>query len=100
MFLHYSPDLLSSFDGLAGEEGYPGEAEILVHGEHPHSQQVGLTQVVDEAANVAKESRIDTVNISHLHEIMTRERTVYEDGRNEVQVKTFCFFPQRWFLLL
>ncbi|KAI3371904.1 hypothetical protein L3Q82_006690 [Scortum barcoo] len=58
---HHSPYLLSSFDGAAGEEGYPGEAEVLVHGEHPHSQHVGLTQMVDEAADVAKESRIDTV---------------------------------------
>lgn len=73
MFIHYSPYLFSSFDGLAGEEGYPGEAEILVHGEHPHSQQVGLTQVVDEAADVTKESRIDTVYVSHLHEMMTRD---------------------------
>lgn len=74
LFFHHSPYLVSSFDGPAGEEGYPGEAQILVHGEHPHSQQVGLTQMVDEAANVAKESRIDTVYISHLDKMKTKKR--------------------------
>lgn len=44
-----------------------------MHGEHPHSQQVGLTQVVDEAADVAKESRINAMHVSHLHKMMNKE---------------------------
>lgn len=44
-----------------------------MHGEHPHSQQVGLTQVVDEAADVAKESGIDAVCVSHLNKMMTKK---------------------------
>lgn len=37
-----------------------------MHGEHPHSQNVGLTQVVDESADVAVKPAINTVNIPHL----------------------------------
>ena len=44
-----------------------------MHGEHPHSQQVGLTQMVDEAADVAKESCVNTVHISHLHKMMSKK---------------------------
>lgn len=67
MFLQHSPYLVSGFDGPTREEGYPREAQVLMHGEHLHSQQVGLTQVVDEAANVSEKSGIDTVYIFHLH---------------------------------
>lgn len=61
------PDLLSGSDGPAGEEGDAGEAQVLVGGEDPHSQQVGFAQVVDEAADVAVESGVDAVNVSNLH---------------------------------
>lgn len=39
-----------------------------MHGEHSHSQQVRITQVVNESANVAKQPGIDAVCISHLLE--------------------------------
>lgn len=38
-----------------------------MHGEHPHSQQVGITQMVDEAADVAKKSCIDAVCVTYLY---------------------------------
>lgn len=48
-----------------------------MHGEHLHSQQVGLTQMVDEAADVAKESRINTVYVSHLNKMMTKNSHMF-----------------------
>lgn len=71
---HHLPELVSGSDGPAGEQGYPRETQVLVCGEHPHGQQVGLTQVVDETANVAKEPGIDAVDVPHLHEEMTQLR--------------------------
>lgn len=49
-----------------------------MHGEHPHSQQVGLTQVVDEAAYVAEESGVDAVYIPHLQEMIARVVTMIQ----------------------
>lgn len=48
------------------EEGDPGEAQVLVGHEHAHGDEVGLAQVVDEAADVAIETGIDAVNLSIL----------------------------------
>lgn len=48
------------------EEGDPGEAQVLVGHEHAHRDEVGLAQVVDEAADVAIETGIDAVNLSIL----------------------------------
>lgn len=73
---HYLPNLVSSFDGPDGEEGYPWETQILVHGKHPHSYDVGFAQVVDEPANVAEESCVDTVYVSHLQYMLTKRVTV------------------------
>lgn len=60
------PDLLSSLYVPGAEEGDPGEAQVLVGHEHPHRDEVGLAQVVDEAADVAVETGIDAVNLSVL----------------------------------
>lgn len=60
------PYLVTSFDGAAGEEGYAWKAEVLVHGEHLHGQKIGLAQMVKEAADVSKESGINTVYIPNL----------------------------------
>lgn len=73
---HYVPYLVSSFDRPDGEEGYPRETQILVHGKHPHSYDVGVAQVVDEPANVAEESCVNTVYVSHLHHMLTKRVTV------------------------
>lgn len=58
--------LVSGSDGPAGEEGDAWEAQVLVHGEHLHSQNVGLTQMVQEAPHVPEESGVDTVRLPHL----------------------------------
>lgn len=60
------PDLVSGSDGPAGEEGDAREAAVLVHGENLHSQDVGLTEVVQETPNISKQSRVNTVSIAHL----------------------------------
>lgn len=60
------PDLLSSLYVPGAEEGDAGEAQVLVGHEHPHGDEVGLAQVVDEAADVAIETGVDAVNLSIL----------------------------------
>jgi hypothetical protein len=48
-----SPKFLPSLDLSRGEEADSGEAQVLVLNEHFDWDQVGLTQMVDEARNVA-----------------------------------------------
>lgn len=60
------PQLLSGADVLAGEESHAGEAQVLVWGEHAAREQVRLTQVIDEAADVAVETGVYTVHITYL----------------------------------
>ena len=45
-----------------------GEAQVLVRGEHATRKQVGLARVVDEPADVAIETGIDAVRVTHLPE--------------------------------
>lgn len=44
-----------------------------MHGEHPHSYQVGLTHMVDEAADVAVEPGIDAVWLPYLNKTMIQQ---------------------------
>lgn len=60
------PDLLAGLYVAGAEEGDAGESQVLVGHEHPHRDQVGLAQVVDEAADVAVETGVDAVNLSIL----------------------------------
>lgn len=60
---HSSPQLLSGFDVLTGEEGDVWETKVLVFREHSASKQVGLAHVVEEAADVSIETGIDAVEI-------------------------------------
>lgn len=65
------PQLLPGLDQAGAEEGDPGEAQVLVGHEDAHRHQVGLAVVVDEAADVAIETRIDAVQLSVLGETRT-----------------------------
>lgn len=62
------PQLFSSADVLTGVEGHAGEAQVLVRGEHAAREQVRLTQVIDEAADVAVETGVYTVHIPYLQD--------------------------------
>lgn len=60
------PNLFSHLDEPAAEEGNSGKAQILVGHEHAHGDEVGLTEVVYEAADVAIEAGIDAVHLAIL----------------------------------
>lgn len=60
-----------------------------MHGEHADRQQGGLTQVVDEAPDVSKESRINTVNVSNLHSTVSRQSKQW-DTRAGSMFFTIC----------
>lgn len=60
------PDLVAGSDGPAGEEGDAREAQVLVHREHLHGQNVGLAQMVQETPDVPEEPRVDTVSLPNL----------------------------------
>ena len=77
--LDHSPYLVSCLDWPAGEESYAWEAQVLVHGKHPHSQQVRLTQVVNKAANVAEKPCIDAVHVTHLRGSKTEKTQRLKD---------------------
>lgn len=61
-----SPKLLSCQYVSGAEEGDAGEAQVLVQHEHPHRDDVGVAQVVDEAADVTVVTGIDAVHLSVL----------------------------------
>ena len=61
-------------DVPGAEEGDAGEAEVLVQHKHPHRDQVGVAQVVDEAADVAVVTGINAVHLAVLGESGNGER--------------------------
>lgn len=62
------PELVSGIDVLAGEERDVRKSEVLVRGEHSTGEQIRLTLMVYEAADVAVETRINAVHITHLQQ--------------------------------
>ncbi len=66
MTVNFSPQLLSTEDVSGAEEGDAGESQVLVQHEHTYWDEVWVTQVVDEAADVAIVASIDTINLSIL----------------------------------
>ncbi len=62
------PKFVSSTDVLAGEERDVRKSEVLVRGEHSTGEQIRLTVMVYEAADVAVETRINAVHITHLQQ--------------------------------
>lgn len=60
------PKLLSSLNVFTGKEGNVWETEVLVSREHSTGKQVGLTHVIEEAADVAIETGIYAVLILRL----------------------------------
>lgn len=60
------PKFVSGTDVLAGEERDVRKSEVLVRGEHSTGKQIRLTVMVYEAADVAVETCINAVHITHL----------------------------------
>lgn len=58
-----SPQLLAAEDVSGAEEGDAGEPQVLVQHEHTHGNEVGVAQVVDEAADVAVVTGVDAVHL-------------------------------------
>lgn len=57
------PQLLSTQDVPGAEEGDAREPQVLVQHEHAHGDEVGVTQVVNEAADVAIVAGIDAIHL-------------------------------------
>lgn len=81
----YSPQLLAAEDVSGAEEGDAGKSQVLVQHEHAYRDEVGVTQVVDEAADVAVVPGVDTVHLPVLHR--KHMRTC------DKQILTSCFMP-------
>ena len=60
------PKLLSSLNVCAGKQSDVWEAQVLVSCEHSTGKQVGLAHVVNEAADVAIETGVNTVRVFQL----------------------------------
>lgn len=54
---------MSTEDVSGAEEGDAGESQVLVQHEHTHWDEVWVTQVVDEAADVAIVAGVDTIHL-------------------------------------
>lgn len=67
MILNVSPQLLSTEDVSGAEEGDAGESQVLVQHEHTYWDEIWVTQVVDEAADVAVVAGVDTIHLPILY---------------------------------
>ena len=56
------PQLLSTEDVSRAEEGDAREPQVLVQHENSHWDEVGVTQVVNKAADVAIVASVDTIH--------------------------------------
>ena len=65
--INFLPQLLSAEDVSGAEESDAGESQVLVQHEHAYGDEVGVTQVVDEAADVAVVPGIDTIHLPVLY---------------------------------
>lgn len=54
---------MSAEDVSGAEEGDTGESQVLVQHEHTYWDEVWVTQVVDEAADVAIVAGVDTIHL-------------------------------------
>ncbi len=61
-----SPELLSRENVSGAEEGDAREAQVLVQHEHAYGDEVGVTQVVYEAADVPIVTGVNTVHFTVL----------------------------------
>lgn len=62
-----SPQFLTAEDVPGAEEGDAWEPQVLVQHEHAHRDEVWVTKVVDEAADVAIVTGVDAVHFPVLY---------------------------------
>lgn len=62
-----SPQFLTAEDVPGAEEGDAWEPQVLVQHEHTHWDEVWVTKVVDEAADVAIVTGVDAVHFPVLY---------------------------------
>lgn len=67
-----SPQFLTAEDVPGAEEGDAREPQVLVQHEHAHRDEVWVTEVVDEAADVAIVTGVDAVHLAILYGGKTR----------------------------
>lgn len=67
VIVNVSPQLLSAEDVSGAEEGDAGESQVLVQHEHTYWDEVRVTQVVDEAADVAIVAGVNTIHLPILY---------------------------------
>lgn len=65
--VNVSPQLLSAEDVSGAEEGDAGESQVLVQHEHTYWDEVWVTKVVDEAADVAIVAGVNTIHLPILY---------------------------------
>lgn len=80
-----SPQLLPSPDVSGTEEGNAWKPQVLVQHEDPDRDDVGVTQVVDEAADVAIVTGINAVNLSILAADSALNTHLYSPARRALQ---------------
>lgn len=64
---NFSPQLLPAEDVSGAEEGDAGESQVLMQHEHSYWDEVWVTKVVDEAADVAIIPGINAIHLSILN---------------------------------
>ncbi len=77
--MNVSPQLLSAEDVSGAEEGDAGEPQVLVQHEHTYWDEVWVTQVVDEAADVAVVAGVNTIHLPVLYRQRKRETCMVSD---------------------
>lgn len=68
---------MSTEDVSGAEEGDAGKSQVLVQHEHTHWDEVGVTQVVDEATDVSIIPGIDAVHLPILDEKRQNKSHIY-----------------------
>lgn len=87
MSSYLSPQFLSSENVSGAEEGDAREAQVLVQHEHTHRDDVGVAQVVYEAADVTIVSGINTVHFTILWKTQLLQLTKIKLLKNSFGMK-------------
>lgn len=82
------PELLSTEDVSRAEEGDAREPQVLVQHEYSYWDEVGVTQVINEAADIAIVTSVNAIDFPVLD---NKKQTVYFENK-----KIFAWFNIFW----